>query len=55
MPANRGWTSTEIHLIVNQTNELGADLVVLLGDYVAGLRFVTGTVDGALRAEGAPG
>lgn len=34
-----------IHSIVDQTNQLGADLIVLLGDYVAGLRyFVTGEV-----------
>jgi predicted MPP superfamily phosphohydrolase len=36
-----------IHSIVNQTNELGADLIVLLGDYVAGLRYVTGAVHAA--------
>jgi predicted MPP superfamily phosphohydrolase len=30
--------------IVEQTNELGADVVVLLGDYVAGHRFVAGHV-----------
>ncbi len=28
-----------IHSIVDQTNGLGADLIVLLGDYVAGLRY----------------
>ena len=33
-----------IHSIVDQTNELGADLIVLLGDYVAALRYITGTV-----------
>lgn len=34
-----------IHSVVEQTNRLGADVIVLLGDYVAGLRyFVTGEV-----------
>src|SRR5262245_34429785 len=33
-----------IHSIVDQTNELGDDLIVLLGDYVAALRYITGTV-----------
>ena len=40
--ACRPWMSPErIRSIVAKTNELGADLVVLLGDYVAGHRFVT--------------
>lgn len=40
--ACRPWMTPErIRSIVAQTNELGADLVVLLGDYVAGHRFVT--------------
>ena len=30
-----------IRSIVERTNALGADLIVLLGDYVAGHRFVT--------------
>jgi predicted MPP superfamily phosphohydrolase len=39
------WMSPErIRAIVETTNALGADLVVLLGDYVAGHRFVTGPV-----------
>jgi uncharacterized protein len=33
-----------IHAIVRQTNELGADLVVLLGDYTSSMRLVTGGV-----------
>lgn len=39
------WMSAaRVRAIVDQTNGLGADLVVLLGDYVAGHRFVTGPV-----------
>jgi predicted MPP superfamily phosphohydrolase len=38
MPADR------IRRIVEETNSLGADIIVLLGDYAAGLRFVTGFV-----------
>lgn len=39
------WMSVErIRRIVDVTNELGADLIVLLGDYCAGQRFVTGKV-----------
>lgn len=39
--ACRPWMSPErIASIVTQTNSLGADLVVLLGDYVAGMKFV---------------
>jgi uncharacterized protein len=37
-------TERRIERIVAQCNELEADLVVLLGDYVAGHRFVTGQV-----------
>jgi predicted MPP superfamily phosphohydrolase len=40
--ACRPWMSPErIRSIVELTNSLGADLVLLLGDYVAGHRFVT--------------
>ena len=40
------WMPPErVRSIVTATNELGADLIVLLGDYVAGHRFVTGDVD----------
>jgi uncharacterized protein len=39
MPAER------IRDIVAMTNGLGADLIVLLGDYMTGHRFVTGQVD----------
>jgi predicted MPP superfamily phosphohydrolase len=47
--ACKPWMDVDrIHSVVNQTNELGADLVVLLGDYVAGLRYyVTGAVHSA--------
>lgn len=42
------WMSAErIDSIVRHTNELGADLIVLLGDYVAGQRLVTRYVDAA--------
>jgi predicted MPP superfamily phosphohydrolase len=37
-------TAQHIQSIVNTTNDLGADLIVLLGDYSAGHRFVTDTV-----------
>jgi predicted MPP superfamily phosphohydrolase len=44
--ACRPWMSAErIRSIVKLTNGLGTDLIVLLGDYVAGHRFVTGSVD----------
>ena len=33
-----------IEHIVDQTNRLGADLIVLLGDYAAGHRYVTQVV-----------
>ena len=33
-----------INAIVAQTNSLGADVIVLLGDFIAGHRFVTGPV-----------
>jgi predicted MPP superfamily phosphohydrolase len=40
--ACRPWMGPErIRSIVDLTNDLGADLIVLLGDYVAGHRFVT--------------
>jgi uncharacterized protein len=57
--ACRPWMEPErIEAIVDQTNALGADLIVLLGDYVAGHRYVSGFVPahewarvlGALRA-----
>lgn len=42
------WMSvSRIETIVAETNALGADLVVLLGDYVAGHRLVTRYVDAA--------
>jgi uncharacterized protein len=42
------WMTTEhIQSVVKTTNSLGADLIVLLGDYVASHRFVTGKVDSA--------
>jgi predicted MPP superfamily phosphohydrolase len=38
--ACKPWMTIErIHSIVRQTNELKADVVILLGDYVAGLRY----------------
>jgi predicted MPP superfamily phosphohydrolase len=37
-------TAKRISSIVEQTNELGADVIVLLGDYVASHRYVTGHV-----------
>jgi predicted MPP superfamily phosphohydrolase len=44
--ACRPWMDPErIRSIVAMTNELGADLVALLGDYVGGHRIVTGYVD----------
>jgi predicted MPP superfamily phosphohydrolase len=40
--ACKPWMDVErIESIVEQTNGLGADLIVLLGDYIAGHRFVT--------------
>lgn len=40
------WMSPErMRSIVDLTNKLGADLIALLGDYVAGHRYVTGRVD----------
>ena len=42
------WMSAErIGSIVAQTNALGADVIVLLGDYVGGHKFATGRVDPA--------
>lgn len=44
--ACRPWMGPErIGHIVDETNKLGADLIILLGDYVAGLRLVTDYVD----------
>lgn len=44
--ACRPWMTRErIRSIVDSINELGADLIVLLGDYVASHRFITGIVD----------
>lgn len=44
--ACRPWMGPErIEHIVDETNKLGADLIILLGDYVAGLRLVTDYVD----------
>jgi len=37
-------TADRIASIVAQTNTLGADVILLLGDYVAGTRYVTGEV-----------
>jgi len=37
-------TLDRIYSIVRQTNELKPDLIVLLGDYVSSMRYVTGTV-----------
>jgi predicted MPP superfamily phosphohydrolase len=37
-------TAKRISAIVEQTNTLGADVIVLLGDYVASLRYLTGHV-----------
>jgi predicted MPP superfamily phosphohydrolase len=46
--ACRPWMSLErIASIVERTNGLGADLIVLLGDYVAGHRFASGYVAAA--------
>jgi uncharacterized protein len=46
--ACRPWMDEErIAAIVDTTNALGADLIVLLGDYVAGHRYVTGYVPAA--------
>ena len=36
-----------IESVVDQTNKLGADMIVLLGDYAAGHRFVTDPVHSA--------
>jgi len=44
--ACRPWMTVErIGSIVERTNDLGADLIVLLGDYTTGHRFVTGPVE----------
>ncbi len=54
--ACRPWMSPErIAGIVSQTNALDPDLVVLLGDYVAGHRWVTGNVDASEWAEALSG
>jgi hypothetical protein len=41
MPAARAWPSGISAAIVDQTNALAPDLVVLLGDYIASHQFVT--------------
>ena len=59
--ACKPWMTIErIHSIVRQTNELKPDVIVLLGDYVAGLRYYRtgevhcrGMVEGSGRTEGA--
>jgi predicted MPP superfamily phosphohydrolase len=40
-------TASRIRSIVETTNKLGADVIVLLGDYSAGHKFVTGPVNSA--------
>src|SRR5215210_2036917 len=46
--ACRPWMDAErVNAILDQTNGLGADLILLLGDYVAGLRLKTGHVPAA--------
>jgi len=58
--ACRPWMTPErIRSIVDETNRLGADLIVLLGDYIGSHRFITGFVDasewsGALSGLKAP-
>jgi uncharacterized protein len=45
MHASNPWMdAARIESVVAQTNALGADLIVLLGDYMAGHRFVTGPI-----------
>ena len=52
--ACRPWMPPErIRSIVEMTNALGADLIVLLGDYVAGHRFVTEYVPAERMGAGA--
>ena len=49
--ACRPWMSEErIGAIVDRTNELGADLIVLLGDYLVGHRYITSLVEPRLWA-----
>jgi predicted MPP superfamily phosphohydrolase len=44
--ACKPWMTAErIQSIVRQTNELKPDLIVLLGDYISSMRYITGTVD----------
>ena len=46
MHASKPWMDVErIYSIVEQTNALNADLIVLLGDFIAGMRFRTGDVN----------
>jgi predicted MPP superfamily phosphohydrolase len=46
--ACRPWMAPErIEHIVDETNKLGADLIILLGDYVTAMRLATGYVDAA--------
>src|SRR5829696_530325 len=50
--ACRPWMDLErVQHIVDETNKLGADVIVLLGDYVAGLRLRTGDVPAREWAE----
>ena len=45
MPASRGCRSSRIHSIVEEANRLGGDIILLLGDFAAGLgRFKLGPV-----------
>ncbi len=54
--ACRPWMTPErIRSIVDETNTLGADMIVLLGDYVAGHRCVTGYVDSERMGEALSG
>ena len=40
-------TLERVHSIVEQTNDLNADVIVLLGDFVAGLRHFAEAIDSA--------
>ena len=54
--ACRPWMDpARIRSIVQRTNDLGADMIVLLGDYVAGHRFVTDYVHSAEWSEALAG
>jgi predicted MPP superfamily phosphohydrolase len=41
MPAGRTWRSSNINRVVEETNALRPDVIVLLGDYIATHRFIT--------------